>query len=141
MAELGDISGQLLINNNHKVDTFRREFGAIMRAKGWARHARTVSALYDVAYWQADAVPARGQGRGIRKLTIGGWHGTGTRGTCRWFGDTKTFFSLYDSAVPGHKPVVDFKHGVLGAKGMTHEQLLEEHIKTMAAALEYIRKM
>lgn len=140
MTQIDELRGQLLVVNNAKVDAFKKEFNAIMRSKGWARGARTASALYTITYWQADAVPKRFQGANIRRLSISGWHGTGTRGTCRWFGDSKSFFDLYDSASPSHKAVVSTKRD-LSDNSMTLLQSCVEQDKAMAAALEYARKV
>jgi hypothetical protein len=56
-----------------------------MRARGYTQTTVKHSAQYSTEFV-----------RGTTKFTIDGWHGTGQRGTCRWFGDLKTIFTLYD---------------------------------------------
>lgn len=38
--------------------------------------------------------------RGDHRIALNGWHGTGTKGTCRNYGDLKLIFSLYDNKMP-----------------------------------------
>lgn len=62
-------------------------FQRILKSKGYTRtKARTVSAMFEWTFEQ-----------GARRIVLSGWHGTGTRGTSRWYGDLKAVLSLFDN--------------------------------------------
>lgn len=142
-TNIGDLKGEALLKNNENVQFFRATLNNIMRQKGWAREASNQSALIHITFWQCGAVPKRGNPLCLttRRVEVTGWHGTGTRGTCRWFGDTKTFFAMYDSGVKGYKPVVESAESILNSDGLPLPMLVEAQVKAMAAALEYARKL
>lgn len=71
---------------NDAVESARKEILSLMKARGYTQKTTRQSALY-----QTDFVKG-----GKTAFVIDGWHGSGKRGTCRWFGDGKTIFALYD---------------------------------------------
>lgn len=82
---LGDVRGLQLIALNEETDTFRKQMHAILKSKGFERlHALNRSAMYDWRYV-----------RKTEEISLDGWHGTGKRGTNRWWGDCKTVMCLY----------------------------------------------
>ncbi len=140
MATFEDIHGQALKNHNSKVEIFVKEFSRIMKSKGWAKDSSRQSALYHHCFWSDGKIPARYvAGPRARNITISGWHGSGTRGTCRHFGDSKSFLYLYDSERKDHKAVVESELGLGG--DLTVKQILEAQDRAMNAALEYARKL
>ena len=111
---------------NDAVHEFRKQVHAHLKSCGFVRKVSTQSALYQ---WQYT--------REKRIVTIDGWHGTGKRGTCRWFGDGCTFFDLYDNEFvqkEKYKPVVSCK-----GYGKKLDEVLAAHTKAMKTALEYVR--
>lgn len=124
---LDELQGEALIRNNERVEDFRRQFNTIMRNKGFVVKRSLQSALVHLEYT-----------KGIRRITISGWHGTGKPGTCRHFGDTKTFFCLNDTD-RGRWAAVEYD--VLGQNSWTLEQAIKAHNDAMDAALEYIRAL
>lgn len=70
---------------------FLKWLQAQLKSRGWTRtEAATRSAMY---HWTFE--------KGERRITIDGWHGTGKRGTSRWYGDLKSVFSFYDNQADG----------------------------------------
>lgn len=132
---LGDLrtGNPLLTQCNEQVDTFRKTFHSIMKSKGYERKAALQSALYHWDYTQGSWAP------GKRRIAITGWHGTGRRGTNRWWGDAKTFFNMYDTAVPGFKAVVDVPSSVMMTGDHVYRELLDLQQLGMDAALAYVR--
>lgn len=71
-----------------QTEVFLRAIQQVLKAKGFKRvDARNRSAMFEWTFQRDDRI-----------LNLNGWHGTGQRGTCRWFGDLKAILSLYDNA-------------------------------------------
>jgi hypothetical protein len=119
---LHELSDAALAPINERVTEFQKAFHAHMRAHGYERKVSTQSALFNWDYV-----------KGNHRITIDGWHGTGRRGTSRFYGAAKSFHSLYDSKVPGYKAVIDVE--ILGD---SHAELIAAQDKGMKEALEYI---
>ncbi len=79
-----DQSYQQMVGTNGKVDAFRKTVHALLKSAGWVREVGIQSALY---HWEWK--------RGNQCISMYGWHGTGKKGTCRYWGSSKSFFNLY----------------------------------------------
>ena len=99
-----------------------------LKARGWVRtDARLQSALY---HWTFE--------KGERKINITGWHGTGKRGTSRWYGDLKTLFTLYDNRSPARPDPADRR--MLEVINLSCiDGTVEQHAKQLEAIRAYIR--
>jgi hypothetical protein len=71
---------------NEVVEAGRKEILALMKSKGYKQKTSIASAMYQTDF----------EKHGVVVYSIDGWHGTGKRGTCRWYGDSKSIFALYD---------------------------------------------
>ena len=120
-TSLTELRGDELHRLHDAVTDFQKSFHAIMKSKGYERKTSIQSALYDWAYT-----------KGTRRISIDGWHGTGTPGTSRYYGPAKTFFDLYDNGIPGYKAVVHADSG-----DCSLAELVEQQYKAMVAALKY----
>lgn len=123
-TSLHELRGDALARNNEKVDAFRTEFHRLMKQSGWMRKTSIQSAMYEWVYTKAGRV-----------MSIDGWHGTGTRGTNRFWGPTKTFFSLYVRG-DGFREVIKGR-----IEGDSLQELSDNQDSCMAAALAYIRNL
>lgn len=93
LCNLEELPGARIIKQDfsQKTAEFLTWLQTELKRRGWIRSdARLQSALY---HWTFT--------KGERSIRISGWHGTGKKGTARWFGDLKTVFSLYDNQVDG----------------------------------------
>ena len=93
LCELEELPGARIVKQDfsQKTAEFLTWMQGALKARGWVRtDARLQSALY---HWTFE--------KGERKINITGWHGTGKRGSVRWFGDLKTLFSFYDNQPDG----------------------------------------
>ena len=93
LSDLEELPGARIVKQDfsQKTAEFLTWMQQALKARGWVRtDARNQSALYN---WTFE--------KGERKINIIGWHGTGKRGTSRWYGDLKTLFTLYDNQVDG----------------------------------------
>lgn len=118
---------QLEAEVSRKTEIFLKGIQAVLKGKGFTRtDARLQSAMF---HWEFQ--------RGDRKLCITGWHGTGKRGTSRWYGDLKALLSFYDNkayvdtAMARWKRDEIFKLDVL--KGT-----VEQHHKLLNDTLDYV---
>jgi hypothetical protein len=73
--------------------------------------------------------------RGPRRIEVCGWHGTGKRGTCRWFGDLKTLFSMYDTSTPD--PIIDSLPAMIHNSSLA--AAIEAHKTGIARAVDHIQ--
>lgn len=112
------------LGTNDKVDAFRKQLHAILKAKGFIRETGNQSALY---HWEYT--------RGTRRIAINGWHGTGKPGTNRFWGHEKSFFTLIDS-ITGFNVAVECPNSADSL-----EWLLTTHDQKMAEALQYVRSL
>jgi hypothetical protein len=93
LSDLEELPGARIVKQDFSKKTaeFLTWMQQTLWARGWIRtDARLQSALYN---WTFE--------KGERKIMITGWHGTGKKGTARWFGDLKTLLTLYDNQVDG----------------------------------------
>jgi hypothetical protein len=103
---------------------------SVLKFKGFKRvDARLQSAQYHWTFKNADG----------REIVLVGWHGTGKRGTCRWFGDLKSIHHVYDNQQGGKreswaKPVKQLEFDIIDG---TVEQY-EAHLK---AVEQYVRAL
>jgi hypothetical protein len=95
-----------------------------LKDKGFA-YAREIrrSALYHRQYV-----------RGDRSIEISGWHGSGKRGTGRWFGSLKTLLAVYDSNQ--REPIIDSFPGMLHTTDLA--VVIETHRTGIARAKAYV---
>ena len=101
---------------------------SVLKSKGFTYDRESKqSALYHRRYT-----------RGTRSIEISGWHGTGRKGTCRWFGDLKTLFCLFDSVLEA--PIMDsFPYMVHGKDGdASLANAIETHRRGIARAKNYV---
>lgn len=98
-----------------------------LKARGWVRtDARLQSALYNWTFQ-----------KGERQINITGWHGTGKRGTSRWYGDLKTLFTLYDNRSPARPDPADHRMREVFDLSCI-DGTVEEHAQQLAAIRAYI---
>jgi hypothetical protein len=65
-----------------------KDIARMLKNKGYVGNTIRQSAMYETQYVL-----------GERRITVGGWHGTGKG--ARNYGDMKTIFALYDNKVEG----------------------------------------
>jgi hypothetical protein len=71
----------------NQTEVFLKSLQTVLKVKGFKREkARLISAMFEWTFVKGD-----------RRIVVNGWHGTGQRGTCRWFGDLKAILSIYDN--------------------------------------------
>lgn len=122
-----EMRGAMLVKNNQDVQAFIDAAHILLKAKGWKYDGqRYQSALYDRTYSKDGFF-----------VDISGWHGTGKRGTCRWFGDAKSFLYLYHRL--GFKTVSKVDVNLHDCN--TFEELIDRQDKGMMKALELLAKV
>jgi len=124
-VSINELRGQELRDNDLKVDTFLASVHRILKAKGFTYKRSLQSALYHAEFTCIN-----------RRISISGWHGTGKRGTSRWYGEGKTFFSLYDSATGDHNAVVN-----VPIIAPTVQELQDAQHDGMVRALAYLKAL
>ena len=121
-----DQSYSQMAATNGKVDDFRKRVHTILKSRGWERHTSLQSALY---HWEWT--------RGNHKVIVSGWHGTGKRGTCRHFGNSKSFFSMYH--YEGHAKALK---KIESPNGDPHlDALLAKQDEKMAEVIRYVQSL
>lgn len=138
-VSLGDVRGLVLQKLNEETDEFRRALHAILKSKGFERtFAGNRSAMYNWDYKRL-----------TEAVSICGWHGTGKKGTNRWWGDSKTVMNLYYTA-PGARPsayqkiveIDNFTSQYSEPKDTrTIEDLLKAHTEGVAKMLVFVRAL
>jgi len=70
--------------NKPTEETYKR-IKALLKANGYKYRRSLASALEEMEFSK----------EGMPDITLCGWHGTGKRGTNRWYGDVKCCLSLF----------------------------------------------
>lgn len=119
-TSIGEMRGEQLRKNNQDVQDFIDSAHVALRAKGWKYEGQRLrSALYEREY-KKDG----------QSVCISGWHGTGKRGTCRWFGDGKSFFDFgyYKGLTRLHHVGCPSTHKTMGIAISKQAEAMEEAI-------------
>ncbi len=126
-ASMHEMRGEMLLKNNMAVEEFIRDVHLMLKAKGWKYEGQSLqSALYDRRYT-----------KGEFNIAISGWHGTGKRGTCRWFGDSKSFLGLWHCK--GFKSDFDIRVNLHDCD--TFQEIIDRQDRGMAEALKFIAQL
>lgn len=113
-----------------QTEAFLKSTLAILKSKGFARvDVRLQSAMF---HWEFK--------KGDRILVITGWHGTGKRGTSRWFGDLKAILSIYDNKAYVDTANVRWKRDQIFDLDVL-ESTVADHTKLLVEAANYITKV
>lgn len=125
-----------LLDNNREAagvsaqtEGFLKDAQWILKQRGFTRtDARKTSALFN---WTFE--------RGDRKIHLSGWHGTGKRGTNRWYGDLKALLDVHDNVdyIGTDKARYSFK-GIFSIS--SNYGTVAEHTKMLQDALDYFEK-
>ena len=112
-----------------QTETFLKSVQAILKSKGFVRvDARLQSAMF---HWEFI--------KGDRVIFITGWHGTGKRGTSRWYGNLKAILSISDNkAYQGTKTAAWKRDKVFDLDVL--EGTVADHTKLLIEAANYIVK-
>jgi hypothetical protein len=120
-AEEEAVSGQTTV--------FLKSVQAILKSKGFVRtDARLQSAMF---HWEFK--------KGDRIMVITGWHGTGKRGTSRWFGDLKAILSIYDNKAYVDTAMARWKRDQVFDLDVL-EGTVADHTKLLIDATDYFVK-
>lgn len=123
-VSMHEMRGSMLEKNNQDVQAFIDAAHILLKAKGWKYDGQKLtSALYDRTYSKDGFT-----------VVIGGWHGTGKRGTCRWFGACKSFMNLWHCY--GYKTLSKIDVNLHDCDNF--EQLIERQALGMDEALKSI---
>jgi len=113
-----------------QTETFLKSAQAILKSKGFIRvDARLQSAMF---HWEFK--------KGDRILVITGWHGTGKRGTSRWFGNLKAILSIYDNKAYVDTAMARWKRDQIFDMDVL-EGTVADHTKLLIEAANYITKV
>ena len=109
---------------------FLKSVQMLLKQKGFVRtDARNVSAMF---VWDFK--------KGNREIQIVGWHGTGRRGTNRWYGDLKAVLTVFDN-----KPYIGTKDEKYRMHKVVDMDILDgtvaDHTKLLVDATNYIVKV
>jgi hypothetical protein len=115
---------------SQQTEIFLKSTLAILKSKGFARvDARLQSAMF---HWEFK--------KGDRIVVITGWHGTGKRGTSRWFGNLKAILGIYDN-----KAHLGTAEGRWNRDQIFNLDVIngtvEDHTKLLIEAANYITKV
>lgn len=108
---------------------FLKSMQAVLKAKGYQRtDARNQSAMF---HWEFK--------KGDRIIVVTGWHGTGKRGTSRWFGDLKAILSIYDNKAYVDTAMARWKRDEIFKLDVL-EGTVADHTKLLSDSLDYLVK-
>ena len=103
----------------------------MLKAKGYTRtDARLQSAMYQWTFRN-----------GQREIGITGWHGTGKKGTCRWFGDLKSIHTIFDNQPGGVGPRQLYAKQVDSLDFNILDGTVEQYEAHLKAVEQYVRAL
>lgn len=113
-----------------QTEIFLKSAQAALKEKGFVReNARIASAIFEWTFV-----------KGERRIVVYGWHGTGKRGTSRWFGDLKALLIIYDNkAYVGSEKARWKSDKVLDIDVI--EGTVVDHTKMLTEATNYLAKV
>ena len=130
LVTLGELPCDRSSAVSDSVATFLRAAHSLLVSSGWRCERKAIrSAMYNWDYTRSG-----------HTLVLCGWHGTGKPGTCRWFGDTKTFFGLHHHE-PGAKACAAQKVDLDILQEGTPDEIVATQAAAIAQANAYLAKL